>query len=220
MAKRLIIPVLLVITVCMLIGGATFAYFTDTAANTGNTFTAGTIILEGERDLSDKVPGPMFYSAASDPSGYYPYDEIATRTPSGECIGGWAPGDSVMRAMNLYNRGTIDAKVTKVKANVQAQYTNSNDVVISGETTGAAYDEFIDKMNIKIMYPSGNAVLYNGPLRGLLNDYVPTDSIIYVNAGQVGSANVTFEATLSTNAGNDIQGKNFIFDFAFYAEQI
>jgi len=222
MAKRLIISVVLVITVCMLIGGATFAYFTDTAANTANTFTAGTIILRGERDLSDRVPGPMFYTSTSDSSGYYPYDEVTQRSPSGEYLGGWAPGDSVTRAMNLYNDGTIDAKVTKVKADVKAQFTNIDGAIISGETSGLPYDEFIDKMNIRIMYPTLNKVLYNGKLSGLLNGWVnvPAEAIIYVNAGQVGAANISVEASLSTEAGNDIQGKNFIFDFTFYAEQI
>lgn len=197
--------------VSLIVGGATYALFTDSASNSNNTFAAGTINLDQNRDLGDTIPGPMFYSAASDPTGSYPYDQsgVPLSPPGSEAAGGWAPGDTVTRAMDLYNRGTLDAKVSRLQASVSAGATNS----------GAAYDQFIDKMNIKVMYPALNRVLYDGPLSGLLNGWVDIATPLRANAGG-GALNITFEASLDSSADNDLQGQNFIFDFSFYAEQL
>lgn len=80
----------------------------------------------------------MFYSAASDPTGSFPYDTNKNdlyQPPGGEAIGGWAPGDSALRAMNIYNTGTLPVKITGLKAVVN----------LAGVTNGLAYDEFIQK---------------------------------------------------------------------------
>ncbi|MCA1055231.1 CalY family protein [Rossellomorea aquimaris] len=67
------------------IGGGTFALFTDTAANTGNTFTAGTLTL-------DDVSGGAIVSQAVN------FDNLA-------------PGDSGTVSMTVENNGTLDAWV-------------------------------------------------------------------------------------------------------------
>lgn len=46
MKKRLIMSLMVIGLVSALVGGATFAWFTDTAVNEGNTFTAGTLKLD------------------------------------------------------------------------------------------------------------------------------------------------------------------------------
>jgi predicted ribosomally synthesized peptide with SipW-like signal peptide len=198
--------------ISLTIGGATFAIFTDSASNTSNTFTAGTIKLTQERDSGDSIPGPMFYSGSSDPTGLYPYDETVPpniASLGGEALGGWAPGDKVVRAMNIYNEGSLAAKITKLQATVSSGATNS----------GAAYEQFIDKMNIKVTYTTGsNPVIYNGSLRGLLNGWVPLTLPIPAAANS-GAINIKFEAYLDTSATNDIMGETFVFDFSFYAEQ-
>lgn len=199
-----------VLGIGLVAGGATYALFTDSASNTTNTFTSGTIILDQTRDLGDTIPGPMFYSSASDPTGKYPYDKsgVPLAPPGSESIGGWAPGDTALRAMNLYNKGTLDAKVTQLKASVSAGATDSGD----------AYTQFIQKMNIKVMYPAQNKVLYDGPLSGLLNGWVNVPAFL-IAADPSGPANITFEAKLDKLAGNELQGKTFVFDFSLYAEQ-
>jgi predicted ribosomally synthesized peptide with SipW-like signal peptide len=198
--------------VSLIIGGATYAIFSDSASNTSNTVTAGTINLDQERDSGDNVPGPMFYSVQSndsEPPGLYPYDGEPGVALGGEIPGGWAPGDTVIRAMNLYNRGSLTAKVTKVKANVNA----------AGVTSGQAYDQFIEKMNIKVTYNTGSRpVLYNGPLKTLLNDWVTFSAPLPIAANS-GAMNIEFEAYLDESADNDIMGEDFVFDFTFYAEQ-
>ncbi len=158
-----------VLGIGLIAGGATYALFTDTASNTNNTFTTGTIKIEQDRDSGDTVPGPMFYSSASNttnPKGDYPYDEYTGHDLGGDIPGGWAPGDTVTRAMNIFNRGTLDAKVTKLKANVNSQ----------GVKSGEAYDEFISNMNIKVVYDGTvDRTLYDGPLSNLLNGWVDID---------------------------------------------
>lgn len=199
-----------ILGVSLVVGGATYAIFTDSASIPSNTFTTGTIILDQERDMGDTIPGPMFYTSTSDPTGSYPYNigGVELAPPGSEAIGGWAPGDTVTRAMNLYNKGTLHAKITKLQANVSDGATNS----------GPAYNQFIEKMNIKIMYPAQNKTLYNGPLKGLLQGWYSDFASFRANAGG-GPINITFEAHLDISADKEIMGQDFVFDFAFFAEQ-
>lgn len=210
--KLMLLSVAGMITIGATVGGATYALFTSSASNSNNTATAGTINLTQERDQGDTIPGPMFYTSTSDPTGSFPYDtnkNAPNQPPGGESIGGMAPGDSMFRALNLYNKGTLDAKVTKLKATVNG----------AGESSGAAYDEFINKLNVLVEVPSTKRVIYNGSLSELLNGWVPISPALTTKAGG-GALNVTFTVTLDKTATNEIQGHNFVFDFSFYAEQL
>lgn len=210
------------------IAGSTFALFSGSASNTGNSFTAGTLTMDVRRDNGDPVPGPMFYPDSLDPLAYHPYDQVDT-APSGESIGGWAPGDVVVRDMYLINTGTLTAKLTGIRAKVRGAYTQTTtdsgrtaSNTINGETSTsnkAAYDEFVSKMNIKIV--NGAVVLYNGSLQGLVSNsgWVAPNSVAVVAADPLAALNLQFTASLSKDAGNVIQGKNFIFDFEFMTEQ-
>lgn len=195
------------------IGGATYAIFTDSATNTNNSFETGSIILSQNRDHGDRisVPGPMFYSAKSDPTGQFPYDKpksdgSESSALGGEDIGGWAPGDTATRAMNIYNKGTMKAKITRLIAVVNSK----------GVTSGDAYNEFIDKMNIKVTYL--NITIYDGKMSELIKGVDITTPIIAVPNSE--PVNISFTATLSKDAGNVIQGKDFVFDFTFSGEQL
>lgn len=208
-----------VLGLSLIAGGGTYALFTSSAANTNNTFTAGTINLTETRDLGDTIPGPMFYTSTSDPTGQFPYDTNKNspyQPPGGESLGDLAPGDSMTRAMNLYNNGAnaLDAKVTRLKAAVNP----------AGLTSGAAYDEFISKLNVVVQAPALNKILYSGPLSGLLNGsdngWVDIPSPALVMKANGGPMNVTFTVTLDKSADNLIQAKTFVFDFSFYAEQL
>lgn len=199
----------MLIGLSLVIGGASLAIFTDNKSNANNTFATGTIKLVQERSSGDSIKGPMFYNSKSDPNGAFPYDQSTPYAPpGGEAIGGWAPGDSATRSLNLSNVGTLDAKVTKVKAQV-----NSNG---EGITEGKAFENFVKYMNIEVRFQ--NRVIYKGSLEHLLDDYVDLKPLILKANG--GEANLTFTATLNKKAGNDIKGKTFIFDFTLFAEQL
>ncbi|WP_191271987.1 SipW-dependent-type signal peptide-containing protein [Neobacillus kokaensis] len=214
------------------IGGATFALFTSSATNEGNSVTTGTIILKAKRDHGDYVPGPMFYTDYLDPAGKHPYD-VKDVNPSGEAIGGWAPGDKIQRTMILTNEGSLDAKITGLKASFRTTYSQNVPVIgeraISGGlTSGDIYDEFISKANVKVSIPDEGILLYDGPLSGLIS----TDTDKYTNLlnnpvlmgteppFEPGPLNVTFELSLDKTASNKLQGQTFIFDFGFFAEQV
>jgi len=93
MKKQMGITLAIVALGAMLIGGGTFALFTDTATNAGNTFTAGTLVLE---DVTD--------GTAVSQTVYF--DNLA-------------PGDSEPFFVTVRNNGTLDAwvKIDKDKTN-------------------------------------------------------------------------------------------------------
>lgn len=89
------------LVVALVVGGATFALFTDSESNEGNTFEAGTLELSTHRH-DVPIEGPMFYTHDSDDG----------RMGTGE----WAPRDVNTRAMFIKNTGTLDAKLNRLSA--------------------------------------------------------------------------------------------------------
>lgn len=83
MSKRLLASVATTAALSALIAGATFALFTDTAENSGNTFTAGTV------SLGELTP---FTCDISD-------------------VDNLAPGDSGQCTVSVQYRGSLDAFV-------------------------------------------------------------------------------------------------------------
>lgn len=219
-----------VLVVGLGVGGATYALFSDTVNHSANAFTAGTINLESKRNHGDYTPGPMFYPASLDPDGAHPYDE-SLETPSGESMGGWAPGDVVQRTMILRNEGSLDAKITGIKAIPRDSYThqtpNNGSVTVTGQTYGEAYEEFLQHAHVLVSVPDQKVTLYDGPLSDLIFDdedtFAPVMNELLVQGTEPpfdpGPLNVTFEVTLDKAAGNELQGANVLFDFAFFAEQ-
>ncbi|WP_066315647.1 hypothetical protein [Bacillus sp. FJAT-29814] len=208
--KLLILSSTGVLGIGLVIGGATFALFTSSASNTNNSAHAGTVIIDIERDQGDSIPGPMFYTSTSDPTGKFPYDIRKNQyaPPGSESLGGMAPGDKMTRALNIYNKGSLDVVVKRLKATVNPL----------GITSGSAYEQFIQKLNVKVMYPAQDKVLYDGKLSGLLNGEVGISPFLIATAPS-GAANITFTVELDKSADNLIQGQTFVFDFRFYAEQ-
>lgn len=102
-----------------LVGGATFALFTDQASTPEKVLTAGTVDIDSYRDGFDTVPGPMFYTTP---------EEGATPTnpsynglkPTGE----WVPGMTVVRSLVVYNKGSLDAVLDTVRAELESDPKN------------------------------------------------------------------------------------------------
>lgn len=83
--------------VCALVGGATFALFTSTATNAGNTFSAGTVVVSaGEANFTDSV-----------------------------AIGNMAPGDVKTGSFVVHNGGTL-AQWFKVTAQPSGDLFNTS----------------------------------------------------------------------------------------------
>lgn len=79
MKRKIAVSFLIMALVCALVGGATFALFTSTASNDGNTFGAGTVVVKaGESDFTNVV------------------------------IDNMAPGDTINGSFVVENAGTLD----------------------------------------------------------------------------------------------------------------
>lgn len=117
----------------LVVGGGTFALFTDSASNTGNTFTTGKLIITPKRDDVPNV-GPMFYTSTSPTAqGTLP-------------TGVWAPGDKNTRGLFLKNDGTLQAKLTTLTATT----ADSSGTAV---TSGTDYDKdvkFAQQASVKI----------------------------------------------------------------------
>lgn len=87
------------------VSGATFALFTNSSTNAGNTFSTGTLSFDSHRH-DVPITGPMFYTHDSD-DGW-----MGT--------GLWAPKDVHTRAMLIKNTGTLDGKIESVSAFAQS----------------------------------------------------------------------------------------------------
>ncbi|WP_157950824.1 TasA family protein [Peribacillus acanthi] len=94
------------LAVSLAVGGATYAIFTDSATNAGNTFTAGTINMDGHRQ-DIPIEGPMFYTQDND-SG-----RMGT--------GFWAPKDIHTRGIFFENKGSLTAKLSKISATASVE---------------------------------------------------------------------------------------------------
>ncbi|WP_453995043.1 TasA family protein [Bacillus nitroreducens] len=120
------------VTVGLLVGGASFALFTDTEANSGNNFKAGTLTLDSHRH-DVPITGPMFYVNSDD----------AGRMGTGL----WAPLDSHSRSMFIKNTGSLDGELTRIFASSAsgdeaAMFAEQALVsVMVYETGGVALDE-------------------------------------------------------------------------------
>jgi predicted ribosomally synthesized peptide with SipW-like signal peptide len=219
-----------------IVGGATYAIFTDSASNTNNAFTAGTINISEKRDRGDSVPGPMFYTDISDTNttdpGKYAYNVPKSDLLypyGGEAIGGWAPGDTVQRTLIVESAGSLEARMSGLSASISGSYEIRDSLgnlvrTITGVTassTGAdlaAYNMFIDKFNVKIDAP-GPIELYNGKLSTLLNGHTLPSTLLYPLGRNGSETALEFIVTLDKAADNTVQGKNIIINFTVNAEQ-
>lgn len=187
------------VAVCLLIGGATFAYFTDQAGSAGNTFTAGTVDITAKRDMGDPLPGPMFYTNLEE-----------GKTPSGSNpnwpTGLWYPGKSDIRTLIVENTGSLDAYLDGISAEVG----NISDPAIA--------QEFAAEMDVLVKQQTAPfLVLYDGPLSGLTSGKAPALNKIPISVG--GIWNLDFKVTMHEDAGNNLQGLVPKVAFSVYAIQ-
>jgi predicted ribosomally synthesized peptide with SipW-like signal peptide len=80
MKTKMFMSMLVIALAAALVGGATMAWFTDTATNEANTFTAGNL---------DVAAGPQTYTVA---------------------INNMAPGDTINGSFTVTNTGTLNLK--------------------------------------------------------------------------------------------------------------
>jgi len=111
----------------LIVSGGTYAYFSDTVASEGNTFTTGTLTMDSVRD-DLPITGPMFYT------------NITSDGLKG--TGYWEPGKRLVRTLIVTNTGSLPAQLN----HIQAQLINANGA------TDAEKAMFLRDMKIQTRY--------------------------------------------------------------------
>lgn len=214
MKKKLVLLTMTVLLMAALAGGATMALFTDTAANAGNTFTAGTVDIYAHRALGDPIPGPIFYTTDAEGIAAPGQDPLH---PTGV----WWPGRTVSRNLSVRNPGSLQVRLHQVSAEI----TSINGLPPAANPALAA--SFAGNMRVKISVASHpHLVLYDGLLAALLTGprvCVHKPVISPLAAGlpfwRAPGVGLIYEVTMLSSAGNDLQGIRPVVSFNVFAEQ-
>lgn len=192
--KRIwILAVAFVVMAAVAGGGLTLALFSDQGPVADVEFMAGTLEIAADRDMGDGVPGPMFYI---DTAG-------GGADPNNHPTGLWAPGDEHHRILQVENVGTLDAKLTHIRATLQ-----------SGSTLLA------DKLNVTV---TSDAAGTNVVASGTLGDFLNADQPFMpgpIEAMVTDVINLHFWVEFPLDAGNEYQGLSTVVTFTVYAEQL
>jgi predicted ribosomally synthesized peptide with SipW-like signal peptide len=193
----------LVLSLSLLSGVGTYAFFNAQTANTNNTVTAGTISITSNRDSSDPIDGPMFYTTPED-----------GKVVSGDNAGllgiykdgfikpGW---ESKIKTLIVTNKGTINPKLTKIGA----QFVEG-DSDLAGVLQAVVY-----RVNAPGAPPTQ---LYSGSLQSLLT---APQSISEIDIdGKNTQETLGFQVIFPENHTdqNAYQGKRLKVDFIVYAD--
>lgn len=192
--KRIwILAVAFVVMAAVAGGGLTLALFSDQGSVADVEFMAGTLEIAADRDMGDGVPGPMFYI---DTAG-------GGVDPNNHPTGLWAPGDEHHRILQVENTGTLDAKLTHLRASLQS---------------GSTY--LAEKLNVTVTTdPAGAVVVAQGTLADFLNaDQSFMPSAIEAMVSDV--INLHFWVEFPLDADNSYQGLSTVVTFTVYAEQL
>lgn len=203
MKKRLWLTVTGMVTMLALGIGTTLALFSDSVL-TNNSFTAGSLCLDSERDDGDRVPGPMFYITGAQGAtpaglpGLYP-------------TGVWAPGDQVNRTLTVFNPAScssMDAYITSIDASMHV----------------GGYTPMADKLWVEVYTPQ------SGPLvkvaEGWMSDFIAGPiPVLYPDLTKVpihltANRHFRFDVYFDISADNSYQDKTLVVDFTVHAEQM
>lgn len=204
MKKKYLLASSVVLSLSLLTGVGTYAFFNAQTSTTNNNFTSGTIAISSHRDSSDPIDGPLFYTTedlgavtSGDNTGLkgkYP-DEIIK------------PGfESKFKTLVISNEGSINPKLT----GVSAEYVEG-DRDLADALTAKIY-----RVNELGTPPTE---LWSGSLTSLLNG---TESFnTNINIDGVGTIEtLAFKVLFPDNNApqNQYQGKSLKIHFHVYAD--
>jgi len=189
-----------------LIGGGTFAYFSDTETSLGNTFTAGTL------NLVNVISGTAIDNSiviTEQADGLNDKVEFGLTEPI-------APGSSGTITWTLSNTGSISGNVTLVAATTFGEGAAPNEPELAADPTnlvglGQNLMVWVTRGGTDILGATGGYVAMSG-LAAALNlenqTIAAAGSLVYVLHWQV-----------PTSVGNEIQGDTAALDITFTLEQ-
>ena len=190
----------------------TFAYFSDTAASTGNTWTAGTLVLS---EITLGASGNTAFTGTPIPTG-----GINGNVQFGPVV----PGSSGTITWTLSNTGNVPGKLTLVSATTfndtatNAPKTAALAALAISDPTGTPWDlstkmmVWVTRDGTDILGSTGTYVAMSGLQTALNLEISKTITIgtpmVYVLHWQV-----------PTSAGNEIQGDTAQLDITFTLNQ-
>ncbi len=200
--KKILLSFMTIGLVLALVGGGTWAYFSDTETSTGNSFTAGTLNLVPSTNGTASV-------------GKY------TVTAGGDGINGnvifvrLAPGDSGSITWTLTNNGNLDGTLTMTSTMTFAENgSNEPETAVVGNNGGSNgdFDEYVGvRLKRGATYILGNASNYVSfsDLQVALNvesqALAASDTLTYVLEWQIASDVKGAGADGLFGTGDDIQ---------------
>lgn len=193
MKRMWILAVAFVVMAAVGGGGLTLALFSAQSPASDIDFVAGSVSIDAQRDMGDGIPGPMFYIDSG--SGGTP--------PTNNATGLWAPGDEHHRILMVENDGSLDAKLTHVRAALQS---------------GSMY--LAEKLNVVITTDPGGA---NVVATGKLSDFINADQAFIggpIEALVADVVNLHFFVELPLDADNSYQGLSTVVTFTVHAVQL
>lgn len=189
--KNIVKSLLIVVAVAAIAGGATWAYFSDNATITGNTFSAGTMDLRIDRN-----PDSQTQDWSNGFTVPYTYLQQLGLTNV-------APGGTGNQVIDIKNVGTV----------------NGGNVTIKLQRT-SAWSDLSGKLKLTVYFDDendgfvGEAPVVTGTLDEFNGNIYPIGAL---GSGQIASVNIVWEVPVS--AGNEIQGDDVTFDTTFGLEQ-
>ena len=211
--KKILMSALSITTALSLAGGATYAFFTDTATSTGNTFGSGTFNLN-VRD-NDQAFGENVTASFTTPAG-------------------WAPGDTYTDYICFRNNGSVPIEQILLDLNS----TNSSSVEIDDKIyvktfeLGIVPEEACTTVGVfgsdsLLPFTSGFETRFgiNTPISSLLTQIDGTknvkddllDEAAKLNPGQILKIRVGWE--FDPTAESNVAGQNLDLSMTFKATQ-
>jgi len=182
-----------------LVGGGTWAYFSDTESASGNELVAGTLDLGLTTTTGSKPTGGL---------------TTGVSTPDD-----WAPGDTESITIYLYNSGSIDMEEVTVKLVGEESVADGTPESVS-PVTNTNTDNLLKMVNIKSATYGGVSVtsLVNETLEDLAGSGTPLELVLGdLEAGEEKAFVITFE--FDPTATNGCQGDSYGFDLTFTGYQ-
>lgn len=193
-----------------LIGGGTFAAFTDTET-VSNSYAAGTLNLELKNESGNGTISSNLFSSN---------------------LENFKPGDSITKKFLIKNAGTLSIKDVKVQAKYDGYLDGSNNSQLNGKLgSGAAVNTataFASQINVEITSGDENdrnlQPVWSGTLEQLqsiwtddLSKNTDNKSLPAIPADR---DQVQIKLSFNPDAGNQFQGDKFSkIDFQFFATQ-
>ena len=207
--KKILVSLIALILVLGLVGGGSFASFSDTETSLGNTFTAGTLDLEGtvtqvvtagSGDVTFDNEGGNFAWIVTDVAPGSAGKDVWTLTNIGSL-----PGDLSFTVSSIINN---DNDLTEPESDVDT--TGGNGEGELGANVNVVL--WID-LNASGSMDSGES-LYTGDLNGMAGDYPDVKAFAADD-----SVDIMLGWGIVSNVGNVIQSDSASFEIEFVLDQ-